>query len=35
VIKEVRDMIDGVYDPTAERVERKAASDVAEYEVMS
>ncbi len=35
VVKEVRDLIDGVYDPAAEREERKAASDVAEYEVMS
>ena len=35
VVKEVREMIDGVYDSASERVERKAASDAAEYEVMS
>ncbi|MGH6755270.1 MAG: UvrB/UvrC motif-containing protein, partial [Bradyrhizobium sp.] len=35
VIKDVREMIDGVYDASTEREERKAASDAAEYEVMS
>jgi excinuclease ABC subunit B len=35
VVKEVRDLIDGVYDATAQREERKAASASAEYEVMS
>ena len=35
VVKEVRDLIDGVYDASAQREERKAASATAEYEVMS
>jgi excinuclease ABC subunit B len=35
VVKEVRELIDGVYDSASERTERKAASDAAEYEVMS
>jgi excinuclease ABC subunit B len=35
VVKEVRELIDGVYDSASERIERKAASDAAEYEVMS
>ncbi|HTN50286.1 MAG TPA: UvrB/UvrC motif-containing protein, partial [Burkholderiaceae bacterium] len=35
VVKEVRDLIDGVYDASAQRDERKAASATAEYEVMS
>jgi excinuclease ABC subunit B len=35
VVKEVREMIDGVYDATGAREERKAASDLAEYEAMS
>jgi excinuclease ABC subunit B len=35
VVKEVRDLIDGVYDPTSEREQRKAAAASAEYEVMS
>ncbi len=35
VIKEVRELIDGVYDPSSQREERKAAAATAEYEVMS
>jgi excinuclease ABC subunit B len=35
VVKEVRELIDGVYDSASERVERRAASEVADYEVMS
>ena len=35
VIKEVREMIDGVYDASVQREERKAAAASAEYEVMS
>jgi excinuclease ABC subunit B len=35
VTKEVREMIDGVYDASAQREERKAAAASAEYEVMS
>ncbi|MGZ9031085.1 MAG: helicase-related protein, partial [Burkholderiaceae bacterium] len=35
VVKEVRELIDGVYDATGAREERKAASNVAEYETMS
>jgi excinuclease ABC subunit B len=35
VIKEVRELIDGVYDPSSQREERKAAAASAEYEVMS
>jgi excinuclease ABC subunit B len=35
VIKEVREMIDGVYDAASQREERKAAAANAEYEVMS
>ncbi len=35
VIKEVRELIDGVYDATGAREERKAASEAAEYEAMS
>ena len=35
VVKEVRELIDGVYDPTSEREQRKAAAVSAEYEVMS
>jgi excinuclease ABC subunit B len=35
VIKEVRELIDGVYDPSSQRDERKAAAATAEYEVMS
>ena len=35
VIKDVREMIDGVYDATASRQGVKAASAAAEYEVMS
>jgi len=32
VVKQVRDMIDGVYDPSHERKESKAAEDRAQYE---
>jgi excinuclease ABC subunit B len=35
VVKEVRELIDGVYDAASAREERKAASDLAEYEAMS
>ena len=35
IVKDVREMIDGGYDATAERQDRKAAADAAEYEVMS
>ena len=35
IVKDVREMIDGVYDATSERQDRKAASDAAEYQVMS
>jgi excinuclease ABC subunit B len=35
VVKEVRELIDGIYDPTSEREQRKAAAATAEYEVMS
>ena len=35
VVKEVRDLIDGVYDASAQREERKAAASTAEYEAMS
>ncbi|MET0919286.1 MAG: excinuclease ABC subunit UvrB [Burkholderiales bacterium] len=35
VIKEVRDLIDGVYDASAQREERKAAASTAEYETLS
>ena len=35
VVKEVRELIDGVYDPTSEREGRKAAAATAEYEVMT
>ena len=35
VIKEVREMIDGVYDASAQREGRKAAAASAQYEVMS
>jgi len=35
VVKEVREMIDGVYDASLQREERKAAAATAEYEVMS
>jgi excinuclease ABC subunit B len=34
VIKEVRDMIDGVYDPSHERKELKAAEERAHYETL-
>jgi excinuclease ABC subunit B len=32
VVKQVRDMIDGVYDPTHEKKESKAAEDRAQFE---
>ena len=35
VIKDVKELIDGVYDATGAREERKAASDLAEVEAMS
>jgi excinuclease ABC subunit B len=35
IIKDVRELIDGVYDATGAREERKAAADTAEYQVMS
>jgi excinuclease ABC subunit B len=35
VIKEVRELIDGVYDPASQREEQKAAAASANYEVMS
>ena len=35
IVKDVREMIDGVYDATASRQDLKAASATAEYEVMS
>ncbi len=35
IVKDVREMIDGVYDATASRQGLKAASDAAGYEVMS
>ena len=35
IVKDVREMIDGVYDATASRQDLKAASAAAEYEVMS
>jgi excinuclease ABC subunit B len=35
VVKEVRELIDGVYDATGAREERKAASNAADYETMS
>jgi excinuclease ABC subunit B len=35
IVKDVREMIDGVYDATASRHNLKAASAAAEYEVMS
>jgi excinuclease ABC subunit B len=35
VVKEVKELIDGVYDASGAREERKAASNVAEYETMS
>ena len=35
IVKDVREMIDGVYDATASRHDLKAASVAAEYEVMS
>jgi excinuclease ABC subunit B len=35
VFKEVRELIDGVYDATGAREERKAASEKAEYETLS
>ncbi len=35
IVKDVREMIDGVYDATASRHDLKAASAAAEYEVMS
>ncbi len=35
IVKDVRELIDGVYDATASRESLKAASDAAEYEVMS
>ncbi|MEO8186732.1 MAG: excinuclease ABC subunit UvrB [Burkholderiaceae bacterium] len=35
IVKDVREMIDGVYDATASRRDLKAASAAAEYEVMS
>jgi excinuclease ABC subunit B len=35
VIKDVKELIDGVYDASGAREERKAASDLAEYEAMS
>jgi excinuclease ABC subunit B len=35
IIKDVREMIDGVYDATGAREERKAAAESADYQVMS
>jgi excinuclease ABC subunit B len=35
VVKEVRELIDGVYDPSSQREDRKVAAAAAEYEVMS
>ena len=35
IVKDVREMIDGVYDATASRQDLKSASAAAEYEVMS
>jgi excinuclease ABC subunit B len=35
IVKDVREMIDGVYDATASRQDLKAASAAAEYEVMT
>jgi excinuclease ABC subunit B len=35
VVKEVRELIDGVYDVTGAREDRKAASQAAEYDTMS
>ncbi len=35
VVKEVRELIDGVYDPASQREDRKVAVAAAEYEVMS
>jgi excinuclease ABC subunit B len=35
IVKDVREMIDGVYDATASRQDLKAASAAAEYQVMS
>ena len=35
VVKEVRELIDGVYDATGAREERKAAQQTAEYDTMS
>jgi excinuclease ABC subunit B len=35
VVKEVRELIDGVYDPSAEREQRAAVAAGAEYEAMS
>ena len=35
IVKDVREMIDGVYDATASRQDLKAATAAAEYEVMS
>jgi excinuclease ABC subunit B len=35
VVKEVRELIDGVYDPASQREGRKVAAAAAEYEVMS
>jgi excinuclease ABC subunit B len=35
VIKDVKELIDGVYDAHGAREERKAASDLADYEAMS
>ena len=35
IVKEVREMIDGVYDATASRQDLKAATAAAQYEVMS
>ena len=34
VVKEVKEMIDGVYDPSQDRKELKAAEDLAQYESM-
>jgi excinuclease ABC subunit B len=35
VVKQVREMIDGVYDPSAERKELKAAEERAQYETLT
>jgi excinuclease ABC subunit B len=34
VVKQIKDLIDGIYDPQEARLERKAASVRAHYEVM-